>query len=136
MLVGDVKIWRTIESPSDAQGLQNDINQLSNWSQRSPMSFHTDKYVVFRLYAKDSYPQYQRNGERLRCARYDLGVMVDETLKPHHNAQRPQKNSSSIMRQKHALFIDFTPALRHFQILNSHILHGIILHLSEGIKTE
>ncbi len=32
MFVGDVKIWRTIESPSDVQSLQNDVEYLSSWS--------------------------------------------------------------------------------------------------------
>ncbi len=103
------------------------------------MSFHTDNCVVFRLYsqqAKDSYPQYQRNGERLICARHerDLGVKVDETLKSHHQCAKSAKNANSIMRQKNALFIDFTPAFCHFQILNLHVLPGQIFLLSEGVK--
>ncbi len=33
MFADDVKIWRTIESPSDVQSLQHDVDYLSNWSQ-------------------------------------------------------------------------------------------------------
>ncbi len=70
MLADDVKIWRTIERSSYVQRWQNDINQLSNWSQGALMSFNTDTCVVLRLHpqqAKDNNPQYQLNGERLRC---------------------------------------------------------------------
>ncbi len=32
----DVKIWRTIESPSDVQSQQSDVDYLSNWSHGGP----------------------------------------------------------------------------------------------------
>ncbi len=85
MFADDVKIS---ESPSDAPSLQNDINLLSTWPQRALMSFNTDKCFVLRLHpqqAKDSNPQYQLNGERLRRASHqrDFGVIVDETLQPN-----------------------------------------------------
>ncbi len=52
MFADDVKIWRTIESPSDVQSLQNDVVYLPNWSQRFPMSFNTDKCVVLKLHLR------------------------------------------------------------------------------------
>ncbi len=45
MFADDVKIWRTVESPSDVQSLQNDVEYLSSWSQGALMSFNTDKCV-------------------------------------------------------------------------------------------
>ncbi len=52
------------------------------------MSFSTDKCVVLRLHprqARENNFQYQLNGEHLRSVSHqrDLGVIVDETLKPH-----------------------------------------------------
>ncbi len=32
MFADDVKIWRTIECPSDVQSLQSDVDYLSSWS--------------------------------------------------------------------------------------------------------
>ncbi len=69
MFADDVKIWRTIESSSDVQRLQNDINQLLILSQGALMSLNTDKCVVLRLHpqqAKNNSPQYQQNGKLLR----------------------------------------------------------------------
>ncbi len=114
MFEDDVKMCRTIQSPSDVQSLQNDINQLSTWSQRALMSFNTDKCAALWLHpqqAKDSYPQYQLNGERLRCVsrQCDLSVIVDETHKPNHQCA----DANSIMRTIKASFIDITPALFH-----------------------
>ncbi len=82
MFVGDVKSWRTIESPSDVQSLQNDVDYLSSWSQ-----------------ARDNNVQYQLNGEHLRSVSHqrDLGVIVDETLKPHRQCTKAAKSANSIM---------------------------------------
>ncbi len=118
MFADDVKIWRTIESPSDVQILQNDINQLSIWSQGGLMSFNTDTCVVLRLHpqqAKGNNPQYQLNGELLRWVSHqrDLGVIVDETLKPNRQCTKAAKNANSIMRAIKASFIDITLALFH-----------------------
>ncbi len=110
MFADDVKICRAIESPSDVQRLQNDINQMSIWSHGALMSFNTDKYVVARVHpqqAKDNNPQYQLNGER------DLGAIVDETLKPNRQCAKAAKNVNSIMRAIMSSFIAIMPALFH-----------------------
>ncbi len=54
MLADDVKIWRTIESASDVQSLQNDVDYLSSWSQGALMSLNTDKCVVLRLHPRQA----------------------------------------------------------------------------------
>ncbi len=82
------------------------------------MSLNTDKCVVLRLHpeqAKTNNPQYQLNGELLRCVsnQRDLGVSVDETLKPNRQFAMAAKNANSIMRTIKASFIDITPALFH-----------------------
>ncbi len=70
MFAGEVKIWLFIDSPSDVQGVQNDINRLSIWSLGALMSFNADKCVVLRLHPrqrKDSNVHHQLNEELLRC---------------------------------------------------------------------
>ncbi len=52
MFADEVKIWRTIESPSDVQSLQNDVDYLSSWSQGALRSLNTDKCVVLRLHPR------------------------------------------------------------------------------------
>ncbi len=100
------------------QRLKNDIHQLSIWSQWALMSFNTDKCVVVRLHpqqAKDNNPQYQLNGELLRCVSHqrDLGVIVDKTLKPSRQWAKAAKNTNSIMSAIKASFIDITPTVFH-----------------------
>ena len=43
LFADDTKIWRDINSESDCETLQNDINTLSIWSKNNKMSFHPDK---------------------------------------------------------------------------------------------
>ncbi len=67
------------------------------------MSFNTDKCVVLRLHprqARDNNVQYQLNGEHLRSVSHqrDLGVIVDETLKPHRQCAMAAKSANSVMR--------------------------------------
>ncbi len=80
--------------------------------------FNTDKCVVLWLHpqqVKNNDPQYQLNGKFLRCVSHqrDLGVIVDETLKPNRQYAPVAKNANSIMRAIKASFIDITPALFH-----------------------
>ncbi len=82
------------------------------------MCFNTDKCGGLRLHpqqAKDSNPQYQLNGKRLRCVSHqrNLGVIVDETLKVNLKCAKASRNVNSIMRVIKAPFIDITPALSH-----------------------
>ncbi len=104
------------ESTSDVQRLQNDINQLSTWSQGALMNFNTNKCVVLRLHPQqpeDKNPQYQLNGERLRCVSHqrDLGVIVDETIKPYRQCVKAAKTANPIMRAVKAWFMNITPTL-------------------------
>ncbi len=67
------------------------------------MSFDTDKCVVLKLHpqqAKDNNVQYQLNREHLRSVSHqrDLGVIVDESLKPHRQCAKAPKSANSIMR--------------------------------------
>ncbi len=80
------------------------------------MSFDTDKCVVLRLHPqqeKNNNPQYQLNGKRLRSVsnQRDLGVIVDETLKPSRQCAKAVNNANSIMRAIKALI-----SRQHFSI--------------------
>ncbi len=80
------------------------------------MSFNTDKCVVLRLHhrqARDNNVQYQLNGEHLRSVSHqrDLGVIVDETLKPHRQCAKAAESANSILRAIKASFMNITPTL-------------------------
>ncbi len=80
------------------------------------MSFNTDKFVVLRLHsrqARNNNVQNQLNGEHLKSVIHqrDLGVIVDETLKPHHQCANAAKSANSIMRAIKASFTNITRTL-------------------------
>ncbi len=80
------------------------------------MSFNIDECAVLRLHprqAKDNKVQYQLNGEPFRSVsqKRNLGVIVDETLKPNHQCAKAAKSANSIMRAIKASFINITPTL-------------------------
>ncbi len=82
------------------------------------MIFNADKCVTLRLHPlqeKKNNSQYQLNGKLLGCVSHqrDLGVIVDETLKPNCQCAKAVKNANSLMRAIKASFIDITPALFH-----------------------
>ncbi len=88
MLADDVKILRTIESPSDVQSQQNDVDFLSNRSHGALVNFNTNECVFLRLHrrqTKDNNVQYQLNGEPLRSVLW----MRRSSLTA--NVQRPRK---------------------------------------------
>ncbi len=77
------------------------------------MSFNADRCVVLRLHprqARDNNVQYQLNEEHLRSVSHqrDLGVLADETLKPHRQCAKPTKRANSIMRAIKATFMNIT----------------------------
>ncbi len=80
------------------------------------MSLNTDKCVVVMLHsrqARDNNVQYQLNGEHLMSVSHqrDLGVMADETLKPHRQCTKAAKSANSIMRAIKSSFMNITPTL-------------------------
>ena len=92
LFADDTKIWRDINSESDCETLQNDINTLSIWSRNNKMSFHPDKCKALSIY--DCRPDfvkvlpfalryYNINGNVIEFCENerDLGVIVNSNFK-------------------------------------------------------
>ncbi|KAL5268986.1 hypothetical protein ACHWQZ_G002719 [Mnemiopsis leidyi] len=110
----DTKIWRRINQFSDHYILQNDINNLFDWSVRNKMVFHPSKCkalsVTMQRNALDNLPfnvfYYEINGT---CIDYvdsqkDLGVMINTNLTwgPHYNIAL---NKHSVTKAQMAEFL-------------------------------
>ncbi|MCP4460829.1 MAG: hypothetical protein GY816_22820, partial [Cytophagales bacterium] len=93
----DTKIWRRITMFSDHFILQNDINNLYDWSVRNKMVFHPDKCkalsVTLQRNILDNLPFnvfiYEMNGDLIDyvTSQKDLGVNINNNLTwgPHYN---------------------------------------------------
>ena len=91
MYADDTKIWRKIDSESDQQMLQLDIDKLYYWSLQNKIRFHPNKCKVMHVTLKHKpYSfSYYMNGQALESvtSERDLGVIVSHNLKwnMHHN---------------------------------------------------
>ena len=135
----DTKIWRRITQFSDHFILQNDINNLFDWSVRNKMVFHPSKCkalsVSMQRNALDNLPfnvfYYEINGT---CIDYvdsqkDLGVMINTNLTwgPHYNMLVPQASSKlGLLRRT----CHFTTSLRQKRSFYLAIVRSLFEHCS------
>ena len=82
----DVKIYRAIESSSDAQLLEEDLQRVEQWCERNSMSLNISKCEVITFTRRQQSNvvthDYQINGSHLqRVERVkDLGVILDNRM--------------------------------------------------------
>jgi hypothetical protein len=83
----DTKIFNAIEASEDSEILQEDINQLVNWSHKWQLKFNADKCKVIHYGSNNPNTPYTLNGMRIEDSKLekDLGVSFDNNLKfsPH-----------------------------------------------------
>ena len=77
MFADDTKLYRTIAHQSDIQTVQNDINNLFNWSEKWLLCFHLDKCKVLPITTKHSS---NRENERYQMPTYEGSITTLVTL--------------------------------------------------------
>ena len=106
----DTKIWRDINSESDCETLQNDINTLSIWSRNNKMSFHPDKCKALSIY--DCRPDFDKvlpfalryyniNGNVIEFCENerDLGVIVSSNFKWDEQHDKILKKTHQMLKE-------------------------------------
>ena len=80
----DTKVFKEVNTISDSQSLQQDINSLYTWTQDSLLRFHPEKCVAMRVgNSPDEVPvTYTMGGVPLTISNEekDLGVLIDSKL--------------------------------------------------------
>ena len=61
LFAGDTKIYRTIQSQSDALAMQNDLSKLMTWSKTWQLPFNTSRCKVLHLGSQNPENAYTRN---------------------------------------------------------------------------
>ena len=84
LFADDCKLYRKIKKKSDCYKLQQDLNQLSAWSNEWLLDFSVEKCSVLRVKSRVDYPYFIK-GERLSEVEQqkDLGITVSNDLKPN-----------------------------------------------------
>ena len=84
MFADDTKVFRTIETPIDQHYLQDDLNQLTQWSRKWLLKFHPDKCKVMHIgKAKTGEYRYTLNVNSVNheleyiTEEKDIGVSID-----------------------------------------------------------
>ena len=81
LFADDTKIYHPIQSQNDQENLQNDIDEMSRWSDMWLLKFHPDKCKVMTI-ESDHQNQYTINNHPLEHVEEekDLGVIIDNEL--------------------------------------------------------
>ena len=84
LFADDTKIYRIIHSLNDADILQQDLNELVNWSEKWKMEFNASKCHVLHFSGKNKQYLYHIKGTLLKASdtEKDLGVLISKDLKP------------------------------------------------------
>ena len=95
----DTKIFNAIKTSEESSILQDDINQLVEWTQKWQLPFNMEKTKVLHYGRNNSEHNYQIGGLNIEkdCSEKDLGVTFDNSLKfSTHIASIVQKANSRL----------------------------------------
>ncbi len=76
MFADDTKLYRDIKNETDIEIVQNDIDNLFNWSEKWLLRFHPDKCKVLPVSIKKQ----TKEGGRYKMSTYDGGRITLETV--------------------------------------------------------
>ena len=97
----DTKVARIVENERDGQRMQNQIDNLTMWAQTWEMQFNIKKCKVIHCGRNNPRIKYNMGGTELGQAREerDLGIIVDETLKPSRQCAAAAKSGNFALGQ-------------------------------------
>ncbi|XP_030051022.1 uncharacterized protein LOC115464802, partial [Microcaecilia unicolor] len=80
----DTKLFRVVKSQEECERLQEDLARLGEWACKWQMKFNVDKCKVMHVGKRNPNYSYVLQGSTLGVTdqERDLGVVVDDTLKP------------------------------------------------------
>ena len=85
----DCKVYRSVPTAEDIDKLQQDINNVCQWSKDWQMLFNVKKCKVLHIGHNNAYCDYSMNGEILQSVteETDLGTIVSNDLKVSNGAK-------------------------------------------------
>ena len=93
----DTKMYSIISKPSDCELLQNDLKNLTQWSEKWLVRFHASKCKHMHLVNKKYLCEYELNNTKLQYADHekDIGVVIDDKLSfDKHISEKCKKKKS------------------------------------------
>ena len=130
LFADDTKIYRKIEDEEDHEALQEDIDQMQDWSNKWLLRFHPDKCKYMRIGREDdNIVNYTLNGHILKSTHEekDLGIIIDDKLKfdSHISAKVNTANKIMGIIRRSFIHLDETIFTRLFKALvRPHLEYG------------
>ncbi len=95
----DSKLCKTVCTDADREALQQDLDRLSEWSQKWQMKFNVDKCSVIHLGHKNKQFNYSLGENELKKSvkEKDLGIVVDNNMKWSEQCSIAVKNANSTL---------------------------------------
>ena len=115
LFADDTKIFRVISKDTDRLELQEDLNKLSNWSDKWLLKFHADKCKHMNIGRKKEEPdekayQYKLNDSLLQTVKEekDIDVTIDDELKfeTHISEKISKANSMDMLVRRTFSYLD------------------------------
>lgn len=105
MYADDTKVFRKVNCDSDREALQRDLNQLDEWAKSWQLSFNVEKCKVMHFGGQNSmnyeYTMTTADGRTSTLLETkeekDLGVWVDNSLKPANHVAHAVKKANQIL---------------------------------------
>ena len=97
----DSKAGRVVDSPEDRQAFQEMLDKLETWSQEWQLLFNRGKCKVMHFGKHNPKQVYMMGGQQLQASHQekDLGVLVDESLKPSAQCARASAKANQVLGQ-------------------------------------
>jgi ribonuclease P/MRP protein subunit RPP40 len=97
----DTKMAMRIKTKDDQKAMQDDIDQLHQWAEEWQMQFNKEKCKIMHVGNGNPMVKYEMDGKEMQVteSEKDLGVMVENTLKPTMQCQKAARKANAILGQ-------------------------------------
>ena len=142
LFADDAKIFRSVKSPEDNLKLQNDLDKLSEWSDKWQLPFNIGKCKSLHIGKNDLEHIYEMKGKSLEQVKEekDLGIVIDKELKFHKQVAAAIKKANSVLgliKKSFALLDTTTLPLLFKSLVRPHLEYGNVIwgpHYIEDMK--
>ena len=112
--------------------LQEDLENLHHWSEKSQLPFNTGKCKVGHLGHNNPCYQYRINGQKLQTVEEekDLGVVIDNELKFHKHFAAVVKKANmklGLIKKSFASLDETTVPILYTSLVRSHLEYGNLI---------
>ena len=126
MFADDIKMYRRVPRPSTPLTFQADLRSLEEWSKKWLLHFNVGKCKIMHLGAANTHAPYFLNGTQLAevSQEKDLGVVVDQDLKFHHQTAAAIAKGSqmlAVVKRSFAHISVFTLPLIYKTLVRPHL---------------